>query len=162
MFRKVFTALAFVLLGVATAWAGGLFDNAGWTIVENYPEPKVYQTNIKIGSDMSVEPAIYQGSIGETTIKDNYFVFTVLDVPKLKFIPICETLPPGSGTIECISERQVNAQATMVAWRAASLKLNSACTKVIIDKTKPMSDPTNIGFRCNGILTGAGLIPDTE
>lgn len=157
MFRKVFTALAFVLLGVATAWAGGLFDNAGWTIVENRPEPTVYQRNIQLGEAV---PAIYQGSIGKTTLEGNYFVLTVMDVPKLKFIPICETLPPGSGTIECIPERQVNAQAAMTAWRAAALKLNSACTKVIIDKTKPMSDPTNIGFKCNGILTGAGLITE--
>lgn len=160
MFRKVFTALVLVLLGVTTAWAGDLCDiGKGWTIVQNYPEPQVYQKNIQFGNYNPV------GSSTSIELDGNTVRFmNIADgpAPKLKFIPICETLPPGSGTIECISERQVNAQATMVAWRAASLKLNSACTKVIIDKTKPMSDPTNIGFKCNGILTGAGLIPDTE
>ncbi|HEX2615250.1 MAG TPA: hypothetical protein VHL10_07140 [Nitrososphaera sp.] len=81
------------------------------------------------------------------------------DAPKLKFIPICETLPPGSGTIECISQASVDNQERMVAWRGASLKLRQ-CEEVIVDPAKPKVS-TNIGFRCNGILTGAGLIPDS-
>lgn len=158
MFLRILAALVFVVTGVAPVGAENLCGiGKGWTIVQNYPEPQVYQANIRIGD---VQNAIYLGSIPEPD--DSFGTMLVADAPKLKFIPICETLLPGSGTVECISERQVNAQATMTAWRAASLKLNSACTKVIIDKTKPMSDPTNIGFKCNGILTGAGLIQDTE
>lgn len=158
MFRKVFAALVFVGMAFATAWAVDGWPT-GYTITPNYPEGQTYQTNIQLGD---VHPAIYQGSIGKTTLEGNYFVFTVADAPKLKYIPICESLPPGSGTIECIPERQISAQATLTAWRAASLKILNVCEKVIIDKTKSMNEPTNIGFRCNGILTGSGLIPDTE
>lgn len=158
MFLRILAALVFVVMGVAPVEAENLCDiGKGWTIVQNYPEPQVYQANVRISD---VQNAIYLGSIPEPD--DSFGTMLVADAPKLKFIPICESLPPGSGTIECIRESQVQGQATLTAWRAASLKLLNSCVKVIIDKTKPKSDPTNIGFKCNGILTGAGLIPDPQ
>lgn len=163
MFRKVFAAFLLILGGVAVAGAASLCDFTGWQIVPNEPVPTVYQRDIVIGDSSYIIPADYNPMENKYELDGNTFtIMQIADAPKLKFIPICESLPPGSGTIECIPERQISAQATLTAWRAASLKIINVCEKVIIDKTKPMNDSTNIGFRCNGILTGSGLIPDTE
>lgn len=79
------------------------------------------------------------------------------DIPRLRFIPICESLPNGSGSIDCIPQTQVDNQEMLKAWKAASLQLNK-CEKVLIDPEAPMV-ATNIGFLCNGILTGSGVVP---
>lgn len=140
MFKAVIAGIVFVLMGIVPAGAVDGWPTTGWVINENVEEPRVYQRNIRLGDDMAI--------------------MTVADAPKLRFIPICEALSIDPGTIECIPQSAVDAQALLIATRNAGLKLRQ-CTKVIVDPTKPKTS-TNIGFRCNGILTGSGLIPDPQ
>lgn len=137
MFKAVLAGIVFVLMGIVPAGADDGWPKTGWVITPNYPEPTVYQS-----------------------VHLDFGVSTVADAPKLRFIPICEALSIDPGTIECIPQSAVDAQALLIATRNAGLKLRQ-CTKVIVDPTKPKTS-TNIGFRCNGILTGSGLIPDPQ
>lgn len=77
-----------------------------------------------------------------------------------KFIPLCSVLGDNPGAVECIPDERVRADQELRLWTYASRQLRK-CSIVVLDPALEYV-AENLGYQCDGVITGAGVIPDED
>ncbi len=80
--------------------------------------------------------------------------------PNPRFIPLCSKADLYPDATDCIPDESVAKYQTTRLWSFASRQLPK-CSIVVLDPDEPFV-AENLGYRCNGVITGAGVVPDEE
>lgn len=78
--------------------------------------------------------------------------------PNPRFIPLCSKADLYPDATDCIPDESVAKYQATRLWNFASRQLPK-CSIVVLNPDEPFV-AENLGYRCNGVITGAGIVPD--
>lgn len=80
--------------------------------------------------------------------------------PNPRFIPLCSALGEHPGSVECIPDESVAKYQETRLWTYAARQLPK-CSIVVLNPDGPFV-AENLGYRCDGVITGGGILPDDD